>query len=388
MKRCAAKERPKTLMTYLPGYVMPEVWLSYGTGHSVLDIKSENLRTVFEIDPGTVSEESLDESLADVLSGTLVILQNTPSVHQIISHMYKMCEQRSLPFPTILTDRYMIPSLRGGLPEGCRVDSFQGTDSPDADMIFVSEIIPDGLFGYESACTRLLRRFGEEMMLKAYKNRVADTPSPASSTPSYEIAQKFADRFEVKSIDILGGRDGIRDMHVGHPASSDITRLADRYMQQGRHAFSSVIGSVGDVSASSTLSGSLPSLWNLWLALKSGGRAVLLAECGMGLGSEALRQYTEGRLTTDHLHHPSQYISGMEGLLFLESINEKVDITLVSALPQMYESSLSMNFVRMSQHVIDEIVKDNPRHKITIIPDASRILLGQYSSRDGGADNG
>lgn len=354
---------------------MPEVWLSYGPGHSVLDIKSENLGTVFETDTNPILEEKLDEILSDV-SGTLVILQNTPSVLQLISHIHSMCERISSPFPTILSDKYMIPSLKEGLPEGCRVDSFQGTDSPDTNMVFVSEIMPDGLFGYESTCTRLLRQFGEDVMLKAYNKRVADTPSPNHNTSSYQIAQKFADKFEIQSIDILGGRGGIENLHVGHPASSEIRHLASHRIQQGTHTFSTVVGSVGDAFAGSTLSRSLSSLWNVWLALRSGGRAVLLAECGMGLGSEALRQYIEGRLTSDHLRHPSQYVSGMEELLFLESINDKIDITLVSALPQMYESPLKMNFARMSQHVINDIVKNNPRHKITIIPDASRISLG------------
>lgn len=374
-------------MVWVSNYVMPEVWLSYGSGHSVLDIKLENLGTVFETQAKPIPEEKLDEMLSDI-SGTLVILQNTPPVRQLISRILSICERRSSPFPTILSDKYIIPSLKEGLPEGCRVDSFQSKDSPDANMIFVSEIMPDGLFGYESVCTRLLRRFGEGMMLKAYNRRMADAPSPNHNTSSYQVAQKFADKFEVQSIDILGGHEGIEDLHVGHPAASEIRHLASRRVQQGTHAYSTVVGSVGDASASSTLSGSLSSLWNVWLALKSGGRAVLLAECGSGLGSEALRQYMEGRLTSEQLRHPSQYISGMEELLFLESINGKIDITLVSALPQMYESPLKMNFVRMSQQIINDIVKNNPRHKITIIPDASRISLGQYSRRDGGADNG
>ena len=366
---------------------MPEVWLSYGPGHSILDIKSENLGIVFEADAKPISEKKLDERLSNI-SGTLVILQNTPAVRQAISHIHSMCEQGSSPFPVILSDKYMIPSLKEGLPEGCRVDSFQGTDSPDTNMIFVSEIIPDGLFGYESACTRLLRRFGEDMMLKAYNRRVADTPSPNGNTPSYQIAQKFADNFEIQSIDILGGQGGIEDLHVGHPASSEIRQLASRRIQHGVHRFSTVVGSVGDVFAGNTLAGSLSSLWNVWLSLKSKGRAILLAECGMGLGSEALRQYIDGRLTLEYLRQPSQYVYGMEELLFLESINHTIDITLVSALPKMYESPLKMKFTRMSQQVINDIVKNSPRHKITIIPDAARISLGEYSSRDGGTDNG
>lgn len=366
---------------------MPEIWLSYGTGYSILDIKSENLGTILETDLKPLSDEKLDEQLADV-SGTLVILQNTPLVHQVISRMYSICERRSAPFPNILADKSMIPSLKEGLPEGCRVDSFQSTDGPDDNMVFVSEIMSDGLFGYDSVCTKLLRRFGDDMMLKAYNKRTSDTPSPGHNTTPYGIAQEFVDGFEIYSIDILGGRGGIEGLHVGHPASNDVRHLAEQHVQQGTHVFPTVVASVGDTILGNTLAGALSSLWSTWMALKSNGKAVLLAECKMGLGSDALRLYVEGRLSPKELRHPSRYISGMEELLFLESVSEKTDITLVSALPQMYESPLKVSLGRMSQHVINDIIQNNPRRKITIMPDASRIFLGEYAGGDRGTDDG
>lgn len=355
---------------------MPEIWLNYGAGDAIVDIRSENLGGVLDGNTAPLQADQLEHKLSGV-TGTIVILHNTPAVRQTVSCLYAACERQSVPFPTILADRAMVPSIRAGLPEGCKVDPFRDMAEPDSEMVFVSEVTSDGLFGYQSTCTQLLRQFGEAAMLDAYRKRDGDMPLPGRDTVPYDRAQSFADRFEISSIDVLGSRGGVADLCVGHPSSPDVKRMARRLVSHGAGALSAVVGSVGDAATGSTLAGSLPALWSACSALKGGGQAVLLAECGKSLGSDSLRHLAEGRLNADEVRRPTRYVQGMEDLLFLYGVQNKVEVTLVSALPRLFTELLKINVVRRSQDVIDGMIRKNPRRKITVMLDASRTILVQ-----------
>ena len=64
-------------------------------------------------------------------------------------------------------------------------------------MVFLGEVQFDGLFGYETISTRILRKFGAEKMLEAFSHRSGDIPNPGTDSPSMNDAKKFADTFEV-----------------------------------------------------------------------------------------------------------------------------------------------------------------------------------------------
>ena len=78
------------------------------------------------------------------------------------------------------------------------------------------------------------------------------------------------------------------------------------------------IVSTGKEASNETLSRSLSSIWNCSSAIKEEGLVILLAECKNGLGSEAIQQYVEGRMSLDRLKNPSKYVDGMEDLAILD----------------------------------------------------------------------
>lgn len=372
---------------------MPEVWLNYGAVDVVLDVRAENLGLVMEGSAGALSDDTMTEQLSDVdLSGspTLVVLQDTAGVRQVISRLYGMCEAKSLPFPRILADEKARASIKQGLPEGSVVGMFDspGDDGLDNDLVFIAEVEADGLFGYRTVCTRLLRLFGGDNMLAAYGRRDGDLPVPGVETAPYQVARKFADQFEVLSIDVAGGRRGASQIQVGHPSMCDAGRLAESYRTHGAHSVQAVIGSTGSASNNTTLADSLPSLWNVCGALKTGGQAVLLAECGGGLGSDALVWYAEGRMSQDDLRGSHEYVAGMEDVLFLEMMRKEADIVLVSALPDLYMRRLDIRSARRSQDALDGILQKSPRRKVAIMPDAARTILRHDPSGEGGAHHG
>ena len=67
----------------------------------------------------------------------------------------------------------------------------------------------DGLFGFETIATRLLKRFGKSQMLDAFNKRTGDTPNSGKETQNVEIAKKFVDNFEISSIETVANSKGI-----------------------------------------------------------------------------------------------------------------------------------------------------------------------------------
>ena len=78
----------------------------------------------------------------------------------------------------------------------------------------------DGLFGFQTTSTRLLRQFGKLEMLDAFKKRDGDLPTPGKSGSNMQVAEKFIDGFEISSIEIIANAKGISDFSIGHPKNS------------------------------------------------------------------------------------------------------------------------------------------------------------------------
>lgn len=357
---------------------MPEIWLNYGPTDIVLDIMAENLEQKIDSEGKILQDNEISEKLEKMnLFGQtdMVVLHNSKSIQKMLSSLFTLCEQKSRPPPRILADPKILGALRAGLPASCPTGEFDAKN-PD-NLVFVSEVEFDGLFGYETAATRILRRFGAEEMLSAYAKRHGNLPAPGHRTESLEEAKKFADRFEIGAIEIVANSAGIVEIVSGHPAktmSAADTLESGSIRDAGQHK--SVIVSTGKHSSNDTLARSLQSLWNCAGAIKKDGLAVLVAECGDGLGSEALRQYVEGRLSAGQLQNPSRYVDGMEGLLFLSEMRKSFQTGLVSILPEFYAKKLGLVPLAGIKHSMDYILKtQGPRQKVAVVSDGARLLL-------------
>ncbi len=358
---------------------MPEIWLNYGATNVVLDIRAENLDQQLESKGNFLNDLEIGEKLdgLDISKPIeLVVLNNSNSVKRTIKAIFEKFEQKSVQKPRILTDKKMVNLIKEYLPEGSSVAEFRDEIS-NSSLVFVGEMEFDGLFGFETIATRLIKKFGKESMLSAYEKRKENLPVPGQETENIKIAQNFADGFEITAIEIAANSKGIVDLSVGHPTSTmsiskSLLASAENTVEKHR----TLMISTGKDTSNDTLGRSLTTLWNCNKAIKDNGLGILLAECTNGIGSEAIQQYLEGRMSLERLKKPAKYVNGMEDLLFLTEIQKRFQVGMVSILPEFYLKKLNIISFAGIKRAMDHILKiQGIKQKVAVVSDGARILL-------------
>jgi hypothetical protein len=358
---------------------MPEIWLNYGATNVVLDIRAENLDQQLESKGNFLNDLEIGEKLngLDISKPIeLVVLNNSNSVKRTIKAIFEKFEQKSVQKPRILTDKKMVNLIKEYLPEGSSVAEFSDEIS-NSSLVFVGEMEFDGLFGFETIATRLIKKFGKESMLSAYEKRKENLPVPGQETENIKIAQNFADGFEITAVEIAANSKGIVDLSVGHPTSTmsiskSLLASAENTVEKHR----TLMISTGKDTSNDTLGRSLTTLWNCNKAIKDNGLGILLAECTNGIGSEAIQQYLEGRMSLERLKKPAKYVNGMEDLLFLTEIQKRFQVGMVSILPEFYLKKLNIISFAGIKRAMDHILKSQGiNQKVAVVSDGARILL-------------
>jgi len=183
--------------------------------------------------------------------------------------------------------------------------------------------------------------------------------------------------FEIQGIEIVANSKGIVDFSVGHPSSTlSLSKTFESIAVKDVGQHKTMIISTGKDASNDTLSKSLNSLWNCSAAIKKDGLAILLSESKFGIGSKAIQQYIEERITLDGLKNPSKYVDGMEDLLFLTEIQKMFQIGLVSILPEFYAKKINMISLNGVKLAMDYILKtQGARQKVAVVSDGARVLL-------------
>ena len=361
---------------------MTEIWLNYGQNEVVLDIQAENLDQRLSVEGQTLEGSKVDEKLdgIDLSKPTEIALLNyTNSVQEVLGKIFEKCEVKSFSKPKIFAEKKIISHVKSNNPEDVIINEFDTDELSDSNLTFLAEMEFDGLFGFETISTRLLKRFGKSQMLDAFKKRDGDTPNPGKAIPNVDIAKKFVDGFDISSIELVANSKGISDLSVGHPKDSISLRksFADsctKTMERQR----TMIVSTGKHASKQTLYTSLNSVWNCYDGVKNQGLVILLAECLNGTGSESFQQFIDGRLTIERIKNATKYIDGMENLLYLSEIQKRFQVGLVSILPELYVKKLGMIPIGGVKKSMDYILKNqSERQKVQIIEDSARILLRQ-----------
>ena len=359
---------------------MPEIWLNYGPTDVVLDIKAENLEEKIDAEGKTLSDTEIRAKLEslDISKPTeFVVLNTSESVRKILSILFEIYAKKSIPKPLISADRKIMNVVKDYLPEQSSISEFSNVEDSNSKLVFIGEMEFDGLFGYETVSTRLLKKFGDELMLSAYEKRKGDLPSPGQDVENFQIARKFSEKFDILTIEIIANSNGISDLSVGHPSSTaSISKSFGTNAAKDIGKHKTMIISTGKESSNNTLGISLSSLWNCSNAIKNDGLAILLAECKLGIGSDGIQSFIDGRMNLDRLKKPSQYIDGMENLLYITETQKKFQLGLLTVLPTHYTKKLNMKSFDGIKQIMDHVLKNQGQNqKVEIISDGARTLL-------------
>jgi len=359
---------------------MPEIWLNYGPTDVVLDIKAENLEEKIDAEGKTLSDTEIRAKLEslDISKPTeFVVLNTSESVRKILSILFERYAKKSIPKPLISADRKIMNVVKDYLPEQNSISEFSNVEDSNSKLVFIGEMEFDGLFGYETISTRLLKKFGGELMLSAYEKRKGDLPSPGQDVENFQIARKFSEKFDILTIEIIANSNGISDLSVGHPSSTaSISKSFGTNAAKDIGKHKTMIISTGKESSNNTLGISLSSLWNCSNAIKNDGLAILLAECKLGIGSDGIQSFIDGRMNLDRLKKPSQYIDGMENLLYITETQKKFQLGLLTVLPTHYTKKLNMKSFDGIKQIMDHVLKNQGQNqKVEIISDGARTLL-------------
>ena len=243
---------------------MPEIWLNYGSTDVVLDIKAENLEQKIDVDGKTLTDSEIKSKLEslDISKPTeFVVLNTSESVRKTLSIILERYEEKSIPKPSILADKKTVNEIKNYFPEHDSIYEFSNMEESSSKLVFVGEMEFDGLFGYETIATRLLKKFGGELMLSAYEKRKGDSPSPGQNVESFQTARKFSDKFDILAIEIIANSSGMYDLSVGHPSTtSSISKSfgTNATKDVGKHK--TMIVSTGKESSNDTLGKSLSTI--------------------------------------------------------------------------------------------------------------------------------
>ncbi len=140
---------------------------------------------------------------------------------------------------------------------------------------------------------------------------------------------------------------------------------------------SAIINTSSEIGPHSTLLDSLNSLWNSIHIIRENGSAVLLSENLGGLGGRALELLVEGRLDVHNYEsNVSEYIEGLEHVMYIKELSQKYELGIVSTLPQYYlKAKLGIKTYGSVKNVIEDLLtKFGKNHKVMVLSDPDIIL--------------
>ena len=330
-----------------------EIWLPYGSTEIVLDIKVENLLDNISYQPKRIDDDlreiidNIDSHvnicLLDdnkILADLAVKIRNTLSLHGITSALY-------------------MPDRLKGIYKEYNIRALDASIFAKNDTVLLARASYDPLFGYDGVPAKIIRR-NRELMKDIVKS--ARRPLPGRDTDALSIAYKHMESFESRSIEVIMDNN-IIDMVIDEPIKAN-HRIRDKLARvKSERCRAIIIGS----GYTHTLAESLRALWNCIDVVRDEGNIILLAEGSKGLGSEALDTLVQSKI--------DGYADGIEDLAFINWAKARYNIALITSLPDYYIKMIGFKAFRSINHALKYLINKNPRQKITIVQDATNVIL-------------
>ena len=369
---------------------MPEIWLRYGTTDVVLDIRFENLANQISASFPATPEEQISAAVtgASMSDNMLIVaLSGSKAAGKVIAMLAEQAKSKGFNF-TIDVPQRLAGALRASLT-GYETISINRIDYQSLEermakfqsTQMVSTVAYDPLFGFAGAPTVLLRNLLADRMAEAFAARKDNVPTPGvRDCGPLNVATSATAVMPATSIELVAnGSGGIAGVHTGNineAFEKAVSQLQSISAAETDLVKCAILSASNEAVVHSTLAVSLNSLWNSVHAVKEGGSAILVAENREGLGGGALQMFIEGRLKPEQLHQ-SPYIDGLEHLLFIEELKQKIELGLVSTLPHYYaRTKLGFSTYAGMKDILDKLPEKHGKNfKALVVSDADIVLL-------------
>jgi hypothetical protein len=364
---------------------MPEIWIGYGSTHVVLDIKQENLLQ-FEPEMNLMTDEEIKNALRDikVSKKTLIILLSSSKylvkVLSFFLDINKSDNTLEIEIGVFFNDLVYIQNYfqNNKIFQIDKKDFHERIKKFD-NIVFLSKIGYDPLFGFSGTPSIIVRNFVNDLMTEIFKSIEIIRPIPGQINDSLKMALEYYDKISVQSIDILSNKYGITNIYYGSSSKNFKDAIFDfktNTIFNIEEQKSLIVSSGSEFENHKTLNNSLYSLWNSIGVLKKQGTAVLLAENSHGIGEGALTMYLEAKLNLLEIKK-TKYVNGLEHLIYLTNLKDEYNLGLVSSLPFYYvQKKFGLNTYNNIKQVLENIISHYGKsNKILICPDPTITLF-------------
>jgi hypothetical protein len=367
---------------------MPEIWLRYGTTDVVLDIRFENLANQISANFQAMPDEAVSAAVAGVPltdNMLLIALSGSMASGRVIAILAEQARAKGLNF-TVDVPHRLAGALRVNLAGNETISinrigyqSLEERMGKFQNTVMISNVAYDPLFGFAGAPSMLLRSLLPNSMAEAFASRKSNRPAPGVEGSPLQVAALAAAGIPATSIELVASSGGIAGVHIGsinEAFAKAVSQFQSISAVETDPVKCAIISASSEAGTHSTLAISLNSLWNSIHAVKEGGSVILVAENRDGLGGGALQMFIEGRLMQNELQQ-SPYIDGLEHLLYIEELRQKMELGLVSTLPHHYaKSKLGFTTYAGMKDILDKLPEKHGKNfKALVVSDADILLL-------------
>jgi hypothetical protein len=354
----------------------------------VINAKAENLGDVIEAPGEGMVEEAIQGKLKEISRRKSVVLDGSNSSLDLLNRLVaawqvepkevtvfaggkwgSSARKRAAHYGYAVTEEK--PSVELGVVDGVLVRSLPGLQT-DHSMV-ISEAAFDPVYGVRGSASALAEALG---LGPEAVRRWKGNPSPAAETdPGWfagRLTEEVGDPF---CLEYVRSKKGLAALFVGPCA--EVRRRSTETLNQTR-VFSAprsrlLVVSPGGADADSTLHSSLAALCDQAAVVGEEAEAILVAEAGEGLGSQALRTMCDMNVRPDSLSH----LSGYEDILMLKWLKSKLKLHVVSTLPRtIVERRLGLLAPASVKNAFEDIeARHGWKLKATVVKDASLTLL-------------
>ena len=333
---------------------MPEIWLPYGDVEIPLEIKTENLDSILELESPNISNETIAEHIerTGINKSQIIIPKLTGNILRILKLLNEpkyfdlnefsiIAANESINYLKKQNFNFKFNSiLDQNQSDKLLVDIISEYNS----LLVLNEIGFDPIYGVNGGPIDLCKLFNSKELSESFFIDEVLLPNPGSHTKQFRHLMSLLKNINnVDIIEFISYGSQITKINSGElmkTHNENVKELSNTNKISIKKPIQGAIISPGKLDPFVTLSKSLHAIWNCYKIVKPQGPIGLVAESSFGFGSEALNIYVHNPPEFTKILKQKTYIRGLEDVIFLNNIRKKYDLYLVSSLPQFYQKEI------------------------------------------------